>query len=95
MMSLGELSTAVALGLHLTILIMNDDKYGMIRWKQVCLQLTLLPSHVRRWAQLAKIAMEHPCRLMTPQEKICKPSLLWVLHQCQNYCTTALRRRCG
>ena len=39
MMSVGELSTAVSLNLHITILIMNDNKYGMIRWKQVSLRL--------------------------------------------------------
>lgn len=34
MMSSMELETAVRLGLHLTILILNDNGYGMIKWKQ-------------------------------------------------------------
>jgi acetolactate synthase-1/2/3 large subunit len=32
---LQELITAVKLKLHLTIVILNDDAYGMIKWKQV------------------------------------------------------------
>lgn len=32
---LQELATAVSMGLDLTILILNDDAYGMIKWKQV------------------------------------------------------------
>lgn len=34
MMNSQEMETAVRLGLNLTILILNDDSYGMIRWKQ-------------------------------------------------------------
>ncbi|RYG79772.1 acetolactate synthase large subunit, partial [bacterium] len=34
MMSLQELETAVRLGLDLTVAIVRDDGYGMIRWKQ-------------------------------------------------------------
>jgi acetolactate synthase I/II/III large subunit len=34
MMSVQELETAVRLGLDLTVLIVRDDGYGMIRWKQ-------------------------------------------------------------
>jgi acetolactate synthase-1/2/3 large subunit len=34
MMNSQELETAVRLGLNLTVLILNDDSYGMIRWKQ-------------------------------------------------------------
>jgi acetolactate synthase-1/2/3 large subunit len=34
MMNSQELETAVRLGLNLTVLIMNDNSYGMIRWKQ-------------------------------------------------------------
>lgn len=34
MMSVQELETAVRLGLDLTVLIVRDDAYGMIRWKQ-------------------------------------------------------------
>ena len=30
-----ELATAVSMGLDLTKLILNDDAYGMIKWKQV------------------------------------------------------------
>ena len=33
-MSVQELETAVRLGLDLTVLIVRDDAYGMIRWKQ-------------------------------------------------------------
>jgi acetolactate synthase-1/2/3 large subunit len=29
-----EMETAVRLGLNLTVLILNDSAYGMIRWKQ-------------------------------------------------------------
>jgi len=29
-----EMETAVRLGLNLTVLILRDDSYGMIRWKQ-------------------------------------------------------------
>ena len=32
-----ELATAVSMGIDLTVLILNDDAYGMIKWKQVCL----------------------------------------------------------
>ena len=31
-----ELATAVSMGIDLTVLILNDDAYGMIKWKQVC-----------------------------------------------------------
>ncbi|MEM1289023.1 MAG: acetolactate synthase large subunit [Pseudomonadota bacterium] len=34
MMNSQEMETAVRLGLNLTILILRDDSYGMIRWKQ-------------------------------------------------------------
>ncbi|VWX48864.1 Acetolactate synthase [Novosphingobium sp. 9U] len=34
MMNSQELETAVRLGLNLTVLILNDNGYGMIRWKQ-------------------------------------------------------------
>lgn len=34
MMNSQELETAVRLGLHVTVLILRDDSYGMIRWKQ-------------------------------------------------------------
>ncbi|QUL38283.1 acetolactate synthase large subunit [Erythrobacter sp. JK5] len=34
MMNSQELETAVRLGLNLTVLILRDDAYGMIRWKQ-------------------------------------------------------------
>lgn len=33
-MNLGDLETAVKLGIDLTILILNDNAYGMIKWKQ-------------------------------------------------------------
>lgn len=34
MMNSQELETAVRLGLHITVIILRDDSYGMIRWKQ-------------------------------------------------------------
>jgi len=34
MMNSQELETAVRLGLHLTVIIFNDNAYGMIKWKQ-------------------------------------------------------------
>jgi acetolactate synthase-1/2/3 large subunit len=34
MMNSQEMETAVRLGLNLTVLIINDNSYGMIRWKQ-------------------------------------------------------------
>jgi acetolactate synthase-1/2/3 large subunit len=34
MMNDQEMETAVRLGLNLTVLILRDDAYGMIRWKQ-------------------------------------------------------------
>jgi acetolactate synthase-1/2/3 large subunit len=34
LMNSGELETAVRLGLDLTVLVLRDDAYGMIRWKQ-------------------------------------------------------------
>ena len=30
-----ELATAVSMGLDLTVVILNDNAYGMIKWKQV------------------------------------------------------------
>ena len=30
-----ELATAVSMGIDLTVLILNDNAYGMIKWKQV------------------------------------------------------------
>ena len=40
MMNSQELETAVRLGLNLTCLILNDQAYGMIRWKQANLGFT-------------------------------------------------------
>ena len=34
MMNSQEIETAVRLGLHLTVIILNDGGYGMIKWKQ-------------------------------------------------------------
>lgn len=34
MMNSQEIETAVRLGLHLTVIILNDQAYGMIKWKQ-------------------------------------------------------------
>ncbi|MBW3468643.1 acetolactate synthase large subunit [Arthrospiribacter ruber] len=34
MMNSQEVETAVRLGLHLTVIILNDEAYGMIKWKQ-------------------------------------------------------------
>jgi acetolactate synthase-1/2/3 large subunit len=34
MMNSQEMETAVRLGLNITVLILNDGSYGMIRWKQ-------------------------------------------------------------
>ena len=34
MMNSQEMETAVRLGLNITVLILRDDSYGMIRWKQ-------------------------------------------------------------
>ena len=34
MMNSQEMETAVRLGLNMTVLILNDNSYGMIRWKQ-------------------------------------------------------------
>ena len=34
MMNSQEMETAIRLGLNLTVLILRDDSYGMIRWKQ-------------------------------------------------------------
>jgi acetolactate synthase-1/2/3 large subunit len=34
LMNSGDLETAVRLGLDLTVLVLRDDAYGMIRWKQ-------------------------------------------------------------
>lgn len=33
-MNLGDLETIVRLGLNLTIIVLNDGAYGMIKWKQ-------------------------------------------------------------
>ena len=40
MMNSQELETAVRLNLNLVVLILRDDSYGMIRWKQAALGLT-------------------------------------------------------
>ena len=34
LMCLGDLETAVRLGVHLVVLVLNDNGYGMIKWKQ-------------------------------------------------------------
>jgi acetolactate synthase-1/2/3 large subunit len=34
MMNSQEMETAVRLGLNITVLVLNDNSYGMIRWKQ-------------------------------------------------------------
>jgi acetolactate synthase-1/2/3 large subunit len=39
MMNSQELETAVRLGLHLVVIVLRDDAYGMIRWKQAHMQL--------------------------------------------------------
>jgi acetolactate synthase-1/2/3 large subunit len=39
LMSLGDLETAVRLGVHLVVLVLNDSGYGMIKWKQKDMQL--------------------------------------------------------
>lgn len=33
-MNLGDIETAVRLGLDITIIILNNSSYGMIKWKQ-------------------------------------------------------------
>ena len=35
-----ELGTAVANGIDITIIILNDNAYGMIKWKQACRLIT-------------------------------------------------------
>jgi len=40
MMNSQEIETAVRLGLHLTVIILRDDSYGMIRWKQANMKLS-------------------------------------------------------
>jgi len=40
MMNSQEIETAVRLGLHLTVLILRDDAYGMIKWKQDHMRFT-------------------------------------------------------
>ncbi|WP_244215081.1 thiamine pyrophosphate-dependent enzyme, partial [Pseudomonas sichuanensis] len=40
MMNSQELETAVRLGMHLTVVILRDDGYGMIRWKQANMGFT-------------------------------------------------------
>lgn len=30
-----ELGTALANGIHITVVVLNDNAYGMIKWKQV------------------------------------------------------------
>lgn len=40
MMNSQEIETAVRLGLHLTVIILRDDAYGMIRWKQANMKFT-------------------------------------------------------
>jgi len=39
MMNSQELETAVRLGLHIVVIILRDDAYGMIKWKQANMQL--------------------------------------------------------
>ena len=39
MMNSQELETAVRMGLHITVIILRDDSYGMIRWKQAHMKL--------------------------------------------------------
>ena len=39
MMNSQEMETAVRLGLHLVVLVLRDDAYGMIKWKQADMQL--------------------------------------------------------
>ncbi len=39
MMNSQELETAVRLGLHVVVIILRDDAYGMIKWKQAGMQL--------------------------------------------------------
>jgi len=40
MMNSQEMETAVRLGLNLTVIILRDDSYGMIRWKQANMDFT-------------------------------------------------------
>ena len=40
MMNSQELETAVSLGMHVTVVILRDDGYGMIRWKQANMGFT-------------------------------------------------------
>jgi acetolactate synthase-1/2/3 large subunit len=40
MMNSQELETAVRLGLHVVVLILRDNAYGMIKWKQASMGLT-------------------------------------------------------
>jgi acetolactate synthase I/II/III large subunit len=39
MMNSQELETAVRIGLHIVVLILRDDAYGMIKWKQAAMEL--------------------------------------------------------
>jgi acetolactate synthase-1/2/3 large subunit len=39
LMNSQELETAIRLGLHLVVIILRDDAYGMIKWKQAHMQL--------------------------------------------------------
>ena len=39
MMNSQELETAVRLGLHIVVIILRDDAYGMIKWKQANLKM--------------------------------------------------------
>ncbi len=39
MMNSQELETATRLGLHIVVIVLRDDGYGMIRWKQVGMKL--------------------------------------------------------
>ena len=39
MMNSQEIETAVRLNLHITVIILRDDSYGMIRWKQANMKL--------------------------------------------------------
>ena len=44
MMNSQEMETAVRLGLHLVVIILRDDAYGMIKWKQAHMQFADLNS---------------------------------------------------
>jgi acetolactate synthase-1/2/3 large subunit len=40
MMNSQEMETAVRLGLHVIVLVLRDDAYGMIKWKQAHMHFT-------------------------------------------------------